>query len=96
MLEIQAIAIKLGNATRRRNHTGRISKLDNIQCVQEGLEDGRCETVVGLHVEGEEVELGGRLGAGQGAAGVSEEGGNGEGEEFSHFVERGLKVSVEF
>lgn len=88
MLQIQAVAIKLGDPARRDQHTHLVAaKLEDVERGEESPAEGQGHAVVGRRGEGQEVDARARLGDGDGAAGVGGVGdrGDGDGEEGCHF-----------
>lgn len=83
MLQIQAIAIKLGNRARCDNNTGCVvTKLEQVKSREQRLAHGCGEAVVGRRGEREQIDGGLRLGADDAATRVGAEGGDGDGEEL--------------
>jgi hypothetical protein len=86
VLQVQSIAVELGDAAGGDEHAGRVAaEFEEIEGGEDGLAYGGGETVVGGRDEGEEVDGGLRLGDGDGAAGMRAEGRDWDGEEgFGH------------
>jgi hypothetical protein len=65
MVEIQAIAVELCDCRGANNHTFQVLELEDVQCKQKGLAEGRYEAVVRWRGEFYKVDLGSRACAGE-------------------------------
>lgn len=82
MLEVQAVGVELGDAAGGDDDAGGVAaELEDVQGLEEGAAERGREAVVRGGDEGEQVDLGLRLGGGDGAAWVGAAGGDRHGEE---------------
>lgn len=87
MLEVEPVAVELGDAGRGGHDAMRIPKLDDVESLEKGAQHRRRQTVVRRRVEREQVDGRRGLGAREGAARVGGVRGDGEREELCHFGE---------